>query len=103
MPMMTPRSSIGAVSDFSDRNSTTLPAAVCGNSQVEEGEDCDDGNPPWAPGVACRECSLLDCGDSDDSGAKTATDALFALRAEFGGDGFAGFLAALSDGYPPAS
>jgi cysteine-rich repeat protein len=61
--------------------STTLAEVACGNSQVEEGEDCDEGNPPWSPGIACRECLLLACGDADGSGTRSASDALFALRA----------------------
>jgi cysteine-rich repeat protein len=60
---------------------TTLPAPECGNSQVEDGEECDPGFSIWAPGNFCHDCAVVECGDSDDSGTKSASDALFALRA----------------------
>jgi cysteine-rich repeat protein len=53
----------------------------CGNGLLEEGEACDDGNPAWMTGEYCDEsCAVLACGDADDSGAVTATDALIVLR-----------------------
>ncbi len=65
-------------------NGLLLPCGTCGNGQVEPGEICD-GGAPWQPGSPCNDtCTVLDCGDPDDSGARTATDALFVLRAAVG-------------------
>jgi cysteine-rich repeat protein len=56
---------------------------ICGNSIVETGETCDDGE--FVRGDVCgADCELVDCGDADDSGTVTATDALVVLRAAVG-------------------
>ena len=66
-------------------NGLLLPCGVCGNGQVETGENCDGGAVPWQVGTFCNDlCTVLDCGDPDDSGTRTATDALFVLRAAVG-------------------
>ncbi len=58
---------------------------VCGNSTIDEGEDCDDGDESWAAGEACNEiCLAVACGDPNDSGTVTTSDAQFALRASVG-------------------
>ena len=60
-------------------------APPCGNRRSECGEDCDDGNTLWQPGELCNaSCAFLACGDTDDSGAITSSDALFALRVAIG-------------------
>ncbi len=58
------------------------PGAVCGDSVVSGDEECDDGNTSWSPGEACNgSCLAVACGDPNDSGTLTASDAQFALRA----------------------
>jgi len=67
-------------------STTTVPIARCGNSIVDEDEECDDGDTVWQAGQACRgDCSLVACGDPDDSGTLSATDALLILLAAVGG------------------
>jgi hypothetical protein len=57
----------------------------CGNGVLEDEEVCDDDDPSWLPGEFCNaSCAILACGDADDSGAVTATDALFILRTSVG-------------------
>jgi hypothetical protein len=70
----------------SSTSSTTLVvASVCGDGQVEEEEECDDGVPGWELGESCdAECSRVGCGDADHSGAHTASDSLFLLRVATG-------------------
>ncbi len=64
---------------------TTLAPAGCGNGIVEAAEECDDGNPAWQSGQFCNgNCSIVACGDPDDSGSTTASDALFVLRVAVG-------------------
>jgi hypothetical protein len=59
--------------------------ANCGDGVVDGAEECDGGGELWRIGVACRfDCTLVDCGDIDDSGRLTASDALFILRAAVG-------------------
>lgn len=63
--------------------STTL--SVCGDGALGAGEDCDDGDSDWQSGSYCRaDCSLVACGDPDDSGKTLAGDALYSLRAAVG-------------------
>ena len=63
---------------------TTVPEG-CGDGVIGAGELCDDGNALWHAGLACRrDCTLVACGDPDDSGVITASDALLALRAAVG-------------------
>jgi len=64
---------------------TTTTLSSCGNNMVEIPEECDDGDLLWDTGEACRaDCSLVACGDPDDSGSVTASDSLVALRAAVG-------------------
>jgi hypothetical protein len=59
--------------------------ANCGDGIVDGAEECDGGGDLWRIGVACRfNCTRLDCGDPDDSGRLTASDALFLLRGAVG-------------------
>ncbi len=56
-------------------------AVACGDGITAAGETCDDGDTTWAPGEYCdATCNALACGDPNDSGTVTATDALFALQ-----------------------
>jgi hypothetical protein len=65
--------------------STTVGPGGCGDGVVEGEEQCDGGGETWRVGSACRgDCTLIACGDPDDSGAYTAVDALFILRAGVG-------------------
>lgn len=61
-------------------------APVCGNGVTEQpDEDCDDGDTVWVAGEYCSaQCLTLACGDTNDDGSNTASDALFALRAAVG-------------------
>jgi cysteine-rich repeat protein len=65
---------------------TTLPqGGTCGNGVVEPPEACDDGSPEWTIGEYCDAgCNELDCGDTDNNGAISASDALFGLRTAVG-------------------
>jgi hypothetical protein len=58
----------------------------CGNGQPDFTEDCDDGNTTWVIGEYCRgNCSAISqCGDVNDDGRVTATDALFVLQSAIG-------------------
>lgn len=57
----------------------------CGNGVLSDPESCDDGHEDWQTGEYCAsDCEIVNCGDPDDSGAKTATDALFVLRTSVG-------------------
>jgi hypothetical protein len=57
----------------------------CGNTVLDDGEECDDQDPEWATGQSCSaSCELLPCGDPDDSGAITVVDALHVLRTSVG-------------------
>jgi hypothetical protein len=68
-----------------DVDATVSVGSLCGNAALDTGEDCDDGDAAWAPGESCNaQCRELPCGDVDDSGLITATDALFVLRASVG-------------------
>ena len=52
---------------------------------MESGEDCDAGSVAWQPGSTCRgDCTVVECGDPDDSGQVTAVDSLLTLRAAVG-------------------
>ncbi len=67
------------------RPSTVPVADGCGDGAVTEDEACDDGDSLWSAGRGCRsDCTLVRCGDPDDSGVITASDALLALRAAVG-------------------
>lgn len=64
---------------------TTLPGAVCGNGVVTGNETCDDGDTTWVQGEHCNaQCKALACGDTNDSGTITTSDAQFTLRASVG-------------------
>lgn len=60
--------------------------STCGNSELEFGEQCDDGDNLTVPGELCRfDCSLnANCGDPTGTGEVTSVDALFVLRAAVG-------------------
>jgi len=79
-------SSTSTSTTVTSMTSTTLSGgAVCGNGTVDAGEECDDGNVVWQPGQSCAaDCTAVACGDPDDSGTRSATDALLALRAAVG-------------------
>jgi hypothetical protein len=54
----------------------------CGNGVLGQDEACDDDDPPWTTGEYCNaSCDVVPCGDPNDSGSTTATDALFTLQA----------------------
>jgi cysteine-rich repeat protein len=64
---------------------TTVGPATCGDGIVADEEECDDAEASWARGEACNSrCEWLACGDPDDDGSTTASDALLALRAAVG-------------------
>ena len=68
----------------SSTTSTTLGGAACGNGLLEGNEVCDEGG-HWHAGHACNDsCEFLACGDPDDDGATTATDALSVLAGAVG-------------------
>ncbi len=78
----TTSSSTTSSSTTSTTTSTTV--AFCGDGFVDAGEECDEGR-PWTPGASCLDdCTPATCGDPDESGRVSATDALFALRAAVG-------------------
>lgn len=59
---------------------TCVATVACGNGAVEPPEQCDDGDSLWQTGQFCSaSCTMLACGDPNDSGGVTATDALFVL------------------------
>lgn len=56
-------------------------SVACGDGITSGEEDCDDGDTNWTQGEYCNaECRALACGDTNDSGTITASDALFALQ-----------------------
>ncbi len=60
---------------------------TCGNGIIEPHEQCDDGEAAWKFGEVCNaSCRRLACGDANDSGSLTASDAQFILRAAVGLD-----------------
>ena len=57
----------------------------CGNGTIDAPEQCDDGDTTWIDGDYCdATCTLVACGDPNDTGTLTATDALFTLRTAVG-------------------
>lgn len=57
----------------------------CGNGVLDDGEVCDNQKPDWIAGNFCNgACEIVPCGDADDSGSITVTDALHALRTSVG-------------------
>jgi hypothetical protein len=68
--------------------STSIPLGErCGDGLVDAGEACDPGPDGWQRGEACRDdCTVVDCGDPDDSGSVTAVDSLFVIRAVVGAE-----------------
>jgi len=68
----------------SSTTTTTLPA-VCGNGVVQGTETCDDGDTLWSAGQHCNaQCKAVACGDTNDNGSITTSDALFTLRTSVG-------------------
>jgi len=69
-----------------DTTTTTLGGEpICGDGFLSAGEACDDGDTDWVVGGYCRaDCTMIACGDPDDSGTTSATDALVTLRAAVG-------------------
>jgi hypothetical protein len=64
---------------------TTLAGGICGDGVLDESEQCDDGNADWNTGELCRaDCTALACGDTNDTGAVEATDALILLQGSIG-------------------
>jgi trimeric autotransporter adhesin len=58
---------------------------VCGDNQIDAEEECDDGDTDWVSGEFCNaSCEAVACGDVNDSGTVTTSDALLALRASVG-------------------
>jgi len=73
----------GADCDLSTGQCEAPPG--CGDGVVQGGEVCDDGEPGWHVGEKCRsDCTLVSCGDPDDSGRITAIDAFLVLRGAVG-------------------
>jgi len=66
--------------------STTLGGeGFCGDGAAVPPEQCDDGDSEWFTGQFCSAtCTMLGCGDPDNSGSVVASDALLALRAAVG-------------------
>lgn len=66
--------------------STTLSGGgFCGDGAAVPPEQCDDGDSSWATGEFCSAtCTMLACGDPDNSGSVVASDALVVLRAAVG-------------------
>jgi cysteine-rich repeat protein len=57
----------------------------CGNGVLNVEEDCDDGDNDWMRGDFCRrDCSVVECGDTNDDGNQDITDALYILRSAVG-------------------
>jgi hypothetical protein len=57
----------------------------CGNGVLNVEEDCDDGDNDWMNGDFCRDdCSVVECGDTNDDGAQDIIDALYIIRAAVG-------------------
>ena len=76
---------LGSMIPAVSQGATVAVGPVCGDGVLNPDEDCDPGLVLWTPGTACNNsCAHLSCGDPDDSGRLTATDALFTLRAVVG-------------------
>lgn len=57
----------------------------CGNGLLNIEEECDDKDNDYMNGDFCRDdCTLVECGDTDDDGDQDAVDALYVLRASIG-------------------
>jgi len=60
-------------------------SSKCGNGQLNIEEECDDGDNETMSGDFCRiDCTLIECGDTNDDGVHDATDALYILNAAVG-------------------
>jgi alpha-tubulin suppressor-like RCC1 family protein len=60
---------------------------LCGNLEIDDGEDCDDGDIDFHSGEACDwKCARVACGQptEPDADRPTVIDALFTLRAAVG-------------------
>ena len=57
----------------------------CGNGVLNAEEDCDDADNLYQFGDFCRrDCSQVDCGDTNDDGDRDIVDALYILRSAVG-------------------
>jgi cysteine-rich repeat protein len=63
---------------------TTTTVAVCGNGDLESGEECDDGNLDEGDGCDALCVEVAICGDADANLKVTTTDAQRVLRRAVG-------------------
>jgi cysteine-rich repeat protein len=77
----TPRNNASQTGSI-EATSSCVPAE-CGNAEVEDPEQCDDGDTEFVTGDYCTgDCSFTPCGVPSNSGAAPkSSDALFVLRA----------------------
>ena len=76
---------VSTVPQSSTTSTTIMDGGVCGDGILDVGEACDDGDTEWIQGEACaHDCFLVACADPNDSGSRTASDALFMLAAAVG-------------------
>jgi hypothetical protein len=82
----TTSTTIATTTTFAGLTTTTVSIPQrCGDGVVSGTEECDTDGIEWTVGVACRaDCTLVACGDPNDSGTVTAADALLILRAAVG-------------------
>ena len=75
-----------AVSSIVPVDGLACGGSACGNGVLEDGEECDDGALNGAEASGCSdECELPEaCGDGDNSGSITASDARRALNLAVG-------------------
>ena len=60
-------------------------SVTCGNGYLEAKEGCDDGDSLYDKGEYCNSaCLLVQCGDTDDSGAVNIIDSQYILNASVG-------------------
>ena len=60
-------------------------SAKCGNEFLNNEEECDDGDSEYDKGEYCNSaCLLVQCGDTDDSGAVNIIDSQYILNASVG-------------------
>ena len=60
-------------------------STLCGNTFLDQFEECDDGDIVSENGDFCRnDCTAVACGDPNDDGVINATDSLYILRTAVG-------------------